>query len=739
MKKIFKRLLPSLCAAALLLQLSPAAALCQQQNRPQPQTEPQGQADDVVRITTELVQTDVSVFDKQGRFIDGLKKEDFELKIDGRPVEVNFFDRVMAGTLDEEAQLAAARGAAPRVASATAAKDNKGTGVVAPLDRGRVVAFLIDDLHMAFDSLKRAKETVTNFIDKEMGQNDLMAVVSSSGQIGFLQQFTDNREVLRRAVARLNYKKFEARDVQRPPMSSYQALMIDRGDRDVSDFFVDETLRQNPGTTREMALSMVNDRATTILQQLARSAVISMQTLENLTRSSAQMPGRKLVFLISDGFFLDTRNSDTLEKTRRITDAAARSGVVIYSMDAKGLVTGMPDAGTEAAFDPSGRLQRAAGGELAAAQDVMNAIASDSGGRFIKNTNQLETGLVSALKETSVYYLLAWRPDAERERAGKFRRIEVGIRNRPELVVRVQRGFFETKPEQKAKEGNNNNARALKTPEDYLRKAISGPAPQKGLPTQLALSFIDVPDSGLVLLATMKVEGTNVVFERAGGKPTAVIDVAGAIIDAQGKQMSGFRERLTATQNDAGAAKARLPDVTYNYRSPLKPGLYQVRVAARDDKSGQTGSATQWVEIPDLSKQVLSMSSLIVGERKPDASQEEKREETLIEGVPFSVDRRFERTSRLRFLVYIYNATRGTNASAQPDVALQVQVFRDNQPVVTTPLRKVSTESQDLARLAYAAEIPLQAMTAGQYVLQVTAIDRIAKTSTSQRVKFEIQ
>jgi hypothetical protein len=135
------------------------------------------------------------------------------------------------------------------------------------------------------------------------------------------------------------------------------------------------------------------------------------------------------------------------------------------------------------------------------------------------------------------------------------------------------------------------------------------------------------------------------------------------------------------------------------------------------------------------------MSSLIVGKRKSDAAQEavEKKADDVVGGVPLSVDHRFERSSALRFIVYIYNAARGATATAQPDVALQVQIFRDNQPVVTTPLRKLENEAQDLARLAYAAEIPLQTMTAGQYVLQVTAIDRIAKTSASQRVRFEVQ
>ena len=134
------------------------------------------------------------------------------------------------------------------------------------------------------------------------------------------------------------------------------------------------------------------------------------------------------------------------------------------------------------------------------------------------------------------------------------------------------------------------------------------------------------------------------------------------------------------------------------------------------------------------------MSSLIVGERRAEA------EKTMTQGtaenseqVGLSVDRRFSRNSRLRFVTYIYNAARGEDSKAPPDVALQVQVLRDAQPVLTTALRKVNAESgQDLARLPYAAEISLETMPAGRYVLQVTAIDRVAKTSVTRQVNFEI-
>lgn len=169
--------------------LAPAsAARAQRQDQ-------QDQADEVIRVNTDLIQTDVMVFDRQGRFIDDLKPEQFELRVDGKPVPISFFERITAGSVNEEAQLAAARGSV----NPSIVKDSG----IKPLDRGRTLFFFVDDLHQSFESLKRTQQLLLDFIDKELGQNDWMAVISATGQIGFLQQLTDNRAVLRAAVARL--------------------------------------------------------------------------------------------------------------------------------------------------------------------------------------------------------------------------------------------------------------------------------------------------------------------------------------------------------------------------------------------------------------------------------------------------------------------------------------------------------------------------------------------------------
>ncbi len=177
------------------------------------------QADEVVRVNAELVQTGVSVFDKQGRFVDGLQREDFELRVDGRLVPITFFENIVAGSLrDRLTRAPAAGGPAPKVAES------------APSQRQRTVVFFLDDRHLSLDSVGRTRKMLLDFIDKEMGDGDLVAVASASGRIGFLQQFTDDKDVLRAAVARVGHVPYVVSDYGRNPggaMTEYMALTIE--------------------------------------------------------------------------------------------------------------------------------------------------------------------------------------------------------------------------------------------------------------------------------------------------------------------------------------------------------------------------------------------------------------------------------------------------------------------------------------------------------------------------------
>ena len=693
------------------------------QSTPSPTPKP---ADDVVRVYTELVQTDVMVFDRGGKFVNGLTADNFELRVDGKPRPIQAFEQITAGS-DEESQLAAARG------STTINLKRP-----VPLDRGRIVFFYIDDFHMDLPGLTSAKKLIAQFIEKDMGQNDQAAIASATGQIGFLQQLTTDRTVLRRALDRLNPRIYSVRDVEQPPMNEYQALLIDRLDRQVFDFFVAETVRLNLGMRPDTAAALVRARAMQIQSQAARFNQNTLSGLESLIKSARNLPGRKIVFFLSGGFFIENRRGDDIEKMRQITNAAAKSGVVIYSMDTRGLVATPYDAATERPVDPYGQLSISDHQALTASQDGMNALAADSGGKATFNTNDLRKGLTPAIKETSTYYLLAWKPDPESQKQGRFRNLEVKLIGRPELIVRVRKGYFDLDPPAPVNPKSSTQSAQNKPAAAQLRESIAAPYPTRDLPILLSADYYDLPDKGPTISTAIQMPGEFLVFyERPDGKIQAAVDLSAAYFDEKGIAKTSFMERIVTTAPSLEQAKTYRNDITFTYPAHLPPGLYQVRVAARDDKSGKIGTAHAWVDIPDLSNKKLAMSNLLLGERTQ-AVMTNVSNSAGSNPVALSASHRFSRESTLRFLIFAYNSLLSP-ADQKPDVVVQVQVVRDDQPVVTTALRKISTDGVlDLTRLPYAAEIPLTELAPGRYQLHVTIIDRTSKQSVSRQTHFDV-
>lgn len=714
----------------LVLVICLSGFLCSVHGQQEPATSEQ--ADDVLRINSDLAQTDVMVFDKDGKFIDNLRADQFDLKIDGKSKPLTFFEYLKAGSADEDAQLAAARG------SFRAQLPGKKPGTVLPLDRGRVVLFFVDDLHLATDSLQRTQSLLENFIDNQFGQNDRAAIASASSQLGFLEQVTSDKRVLLTAVNRLHVQTIARRDNDRPAMSELQALSITKFDPDVTDFFVDRFLADNPGFSRPQATEFVRNRALGILQLTSAVSKNSLQSLYSLIRTVGEMPERKLLFFISDGFLIDDQTSNITASLRRITDAAARAGVVVYSIDARGLSSGMPDAGMEVGTDLSQRASHSVPNEIVVTQAPLKSLSFDTGGRPLLNTNALSDAATIALKETAAYYVLAWRPDNEQE-SNKFRRIEVSVIGRPDLVIRVRRGFLEreAKTDSPANEGGNSKTSKEQSSDAFLLNAIQSRVPLIALPTSVFVGFANDKIVGSYVTISMEIGTDGLTFTSPEGRQSATVDLAGIIFDDRGKPTTSFKSQITVNppvQSNASMQRS----VAFNHQARLKPGLYQVRVAARDFQTGHTGSAIQWIEVPDLSLNRISLSSITVGERSPETTETENSGAET-KKVFFSISRRFARSSNLRFLTFIYNAARNAGVDGAPDVVIQVHIFRDNQPVMTTTLSKVNTAGvQDQSRLPFAADIPLDSMPAGRYRLQVTAIDRIAKTSTNQSVTFEV-
>ncbi len=689
--------------------------------------------DDVLKISSELIQTGVAVTDKKGVFVNNLKREDFELLVDGKPVSIQFF---------EPNTLAADAGKIPFQPEKTPGKFANANQKPVKTLGGKTVVFAVDDLHLSADSHYRVRKLISKFIEREMSAEDTVAVVSTTGKIGFLQQFTNDKTVLQAAVARLIYDKDRrATDRSTPPMTEYEALLISQFDKEITDIFVAQEIGDE-----ESKREVVRSRARGVMLQAAAINRGTYSTLEQTIRSAAQMPGRKIVFFISDGFLLDPTNTDSTYLMRRITDAATRTNTVIYSFDAKGLEAGFPE-GT-ASLSPNGGF-RVQSGERFDLQDGLDSLADETGGRFIKDTNDLQTGLTRSIAEASQYYLLAWEPVSESGRAERLRKIEISVRNRPDLKIRAQSGYLNEIAKSETEESSKNrnksdkkNQPPLPIAEQQLNHAVSAQIPARQLPTALVVNHLDLANEGALLAAALQIEGDAVEFTVGGDKATASVDIVGFVYNSDGKREGYFRQLLNVDTAAAKLTESNRPNIYYNYQTKLKPGLYQMRVAARDVKSGRVGSAVQWITIPDLASRKLTLSSLILsGQLGSDGSGKKNSSENAVAdlgelNLPVSVDRRFARSSVLRYVIFIYNAAQNT---ARPDVALQTQIFRGANLVVTSGTNPISVEGQDPARLPYAAEISLDKMLPGRYELQITVQDRKAKTEAVRRVGFEIE
>ena len=680
-----------------------------QQKKPTPTPTPSAiEQDDVVRISTELVQTDVTVFDKDGKFVSGLKPEDFELLIDNKPQPIAYFESIVTGGRAEEARLRAAGG---KKSTQPAPEEAESTS-----DVGRTILFFVNDLHLEPGSLARTHKTISNFIDNMLGPNDQVAITSSSGQIGFLQQLTNNPAVLRAALDRIKMVSGPTIDSQRPYMSPYAAyLIVERHDKDLFNAFVDQTLKANSmrdPDDRPIAASMVEQRTRTLLVYSDAAVKNALSSLVNLMKSTSKLPGRKLVFFISDGFMPNFTGSDFTTMMDRATGIANRSSVVIYSIDARGLSTDpVFDASSASGFDPSGIMQSRLSGERTFMQEPLHALAADTGGRALLNSNDLAGGIARALDETSRYYLLAWRPENDAQRASNFKKIKVTIAGRPDLKVQLRRGYLGAPPEKSKATAQPTSAEAT----DVLGVTESS---SEELRAAVALGYKRTSGPNMQLTSTAQVSA-QALGDNGGG--TIVVNVLGAVYDSNGKAVGSFRQRVEVTRT-----RAHEPPVytSVNHQVDLPPGLYQVRVIAAERGTNHLTGVMDWIEIPKVKEGTFSISSLFVGEITQAGGPAQ---------IGVNASRRFARSSRLRFTTNIYNA------ATPVQLGLQIKILRGKEAVLTPPEITVGADKiSNPANSPYTLEFPLSALSPGNYTLELTVTDRTRKTSASQQLNLTV-
>ncbi len=713
-----------------------------------PETAPQ---DDRLRITTNLVQLDVVVTDKDGRQVTDLRPEDFEVSESGKRQAITNFSYVA----NVGANATASSSTTQPVASSTTSGSSLPPAVLKPERVRRVVALVVDDLGISFQSMNYVRKALQEFVDEKMEPGDLVATLRTSGGAGALQQFTTDKRLLTSSIDSIRW--------------------LPRGRGDISPF------ESSISPTGEMVTDSSTREAVQDLQT-SRNEILAagtIGTLNHILHALQDLPGRKSVVLFTENAqlfdFTGTRSERLVQLMRQMADLSNRASTVVYTVDTSGLQT----LGVTAAQSPGnarvvsdriGSMQSTsvsrnptAGGDrttignpeeglraldnLATArrstyfesQEVLKHLAELTGGIAIKNTNDVSGSLGRVLDDTAGYYLIGYRPDeAILDQKGERRQLKINVKvKRPNLRVRSRSGFYGLTEEEKS-------TKKL-TREEQLRAALNTPF-AGDVRVRLTSLFGDEVSGGSFVRAMVHVDARDLQFSKAAdGSNKAELELVVLTLDAVGNVLDQASRIETVSAKSDTYDRILQNGLSYFLNVPVKqPGGYQVRVAVRDAASEKTGSASQYIGVPDLAQGALTLSGLVIN----GMTMAEATSNVQIELNPQAgpVVRRLKQGMVLEYGYIIYNATLD-KATRKPQVTTQMRIFKDQKPAFTGRVVPLDLTNQtDMKRLVAGGRTQLAGdMPAGEYMLQVVVTDTLIaeknkdkRRTVTQWIDFEV-
>ena len=481
-----------------------------------------------IGVETELVEVDVIVTGRGDRPLTDLVAADFEVLEDGQRRPITHFARGFTPPPGAPA---------PTVADGPAPFPDEGP-------RDRYIVLAVDDYHIEHADLDPVRKALLRFIDEQLEPGEQAAVVATSGSLAALQQFTADRAVLRRAVERLRAHNRSFRPpVELPQITNYQAELIESGDQEALSLAVEELMRAEPVSRQTVTTQMRNEqRVRTMARQIAATnshvTSLTLASLEKLVRGLTPIRGRKVVVFFSNGFLLGSDRRSSRGDLEAIADAATRSGVVVYTVDARGLIAtpAIGDARVAASHNitaNAGTRERIELQGIEAARNGMNALALDTGGLPFFGRNDMADALKRALEDSATYYRLGFEPQSS-PRDGQFKKIEVRVPGRPGLHVRTASGYFAQAAAARAAASEAVRQTPVRQDEDaarLLRTALDSSFPLRGLPVELAVDFVATKE-GDVLAATAWLDASRLRFRpTSDGREAAALDVVGVVVD----------------------------------------------------------------------------------------------------------------------------------------------------------------------------------------------------------------
>ncbi len=565
---------------ALGVALFPASALAQAPS-PSPSPAPPAFATGAERVTVDAVVTD-----KKGNPITDLSPGDFTVLEDGKPQQVVNFEaiKIPETPVDKPAPR-------PRISVNRRPEDRT----------GRTFVIVFDDIQMSRFQAHIAKKAVAEFLTTGTREGDRVMLVATGGGAWWSTRMAAGRDELITLLKRLDGRMMPDNSPDR--VSDYEAMRIHAyNDTEVAGRVrrrfesLGVALSPNPvgggrgGTTGfdNSSDPFVRGRASEVYFRAVTRNRLTLQVVVRLLDSLQGTKGRKSVILVSQGFIYDPNVSEFKD----IVTASRRGNAAVYFLDTRGLegLNSLFSAEFQSTTDP--RDLGAAILDQTLASEGSEAIASDTGGFTVKNTNDLGKGIQRIANETQMYYLLGYDP-SNTTRDGRFRKIEVKV-NRKGLNVRARRGYyaaFDGPAKDKGKKGG---------PDPVLQQALDSPFEMDGIPVRMAAYVLDEALLGkLNTLVVTEADVKDFGFQEDAGRLVDTLEFL--LIVAHRETGEFFQYNQKVDMRLLPATRERLTQTWYPILRDfeLAPGGYQAKIVIRAKNSGQVGTVIHEFDVPD--------------------------------------------------------------------------------------------------------------------------------------------
>jgi len=700
-------------AAGLLLQAA-APVLAQQ-------TGQAGANESRIQVTSELVLVNVVAHDKKGNLVRDLKKGDFTVFEDGKKQEISTFD---FENVDELATAGAAEttvsGAAGPGTLLRSAK--KAAPSLDARDR-RLILLFFDFSAMDPEQIERSVDAAKKFVDTRMQPADLMALVSLATNMRVDLDFTDDKTKLLATLAA--YNSGQGQGFENGSSGSAEGAAETSG-----AFSADDTDFNTFSADRKLL------------------------ALQSLMQALGKLPQKKNLIYFSNG--ISQSGVDNQSALRATTAAAVKANVSIYSLDIRGLQ----------AFPPGGEAQSASlhgqsaysGASVlndlsgnATSQETLATLSSDTGGKAFFDSNDFSGVFSQVQKDSSAYYVLGFTSNNPLK-DGKFRRLKVQV-NRSDLKLDFRAGYYAGRDFEHLNRADR---------EQQLEDELDAQLPRVDVPLYAGAAYFRQDDTHYYLAVSLVIPGSQIPFVTEKDKDNATIDIIGEALGGGKLRVGQLRDTVKLAVEST--QQVRRKNVQYNTGFLLAPGSYHLKFVIRENQTGRMGSFETDVQIPDLRKMPLKMSSIVLSSLRAPVTSKKNGANPLVrdqmELVP-NITHVFTPDQHLYLQYEVYDAARGKNPAPPAAVSQNgtaqgapgakppkdsIRVFTsieflqggtkiyESKPVVanevTAPERKAVIFQMDL---------PLQALKPGLYLCQVNVIDDVAGSFSFPRLPLLIR